>query len=245
MSIVKITFSPTGGTDKAAELLCAGLGGTDRRVDLCRSGETYAAAADDLCVIAAPAYGGRVPALAAARVAALRGNGARAVVLASYGNRAVDDTLLELYDLCTAAGFRVLAGVSAVTEHSLIRDFGAGRPDAADAAELRAFGERILREAGETPAIPGKRPYKEWKGGTVPGLVGECIRCGKCAELCPAAAISPEAPEKTDAEKCAFCMRCVFICPRKARGLAPETESLMREKLGAVCSGHKNNELFL
>ena len=29
MSIVKITFSPTGGTDKAAAALCEGLGGTE------------------------------------------------------------------------------------------------------------------------------------------------------------------------------------------------------------------------
>ena len=245
MSVVKITFSPTGGTDRAAEALCRGLGGAEISIDLCRAGESYAAKADDLCVIAAPAYGGRVPALAAERVAALCGGGARAVVLASYGNRAIDDTLLELYDLCSGAGFRVIAGVSAVTEHSLIRDFGAGRPDAADVEELRSFGEKILRHAEGTPAIPGNRPYKEWKGGAVPTLVGQCIRCGKCAELCPAAAIPAEAPEQTDREKCASCMRCVFLCPQKARGLAPAMESAMREKLSALCGGHKNNELFL
>ncbi|MBQ2895234.1 MAG: 4Fe-4S binding protein [Oscillospiraceae bacterium] len=245
MSIVKISFSPTGGTDRAAEALCRGLGGAEKSVDLCRPGEGYTAGSGDLCVVAAPAYGGRVPALAAERIAALRGSGARAVVLASFGNRAIDDTLLELYDLCTAAGFRVIAGVSAVTEHSLIRDFGAGRPDGADEAELQAFGERILREAGESPAIPGNRPYKEWKGGAVPALIGECIRCGKCAELCPAGAIPAEAPETTDAARCAYCMRCVSLCPQKARGLAPEMERAMREKLGALCAGRRENELFL
>ena len=79
----------------------------------------------------------------------------------------------------------------------------------------------------------------------VPALIGECIRCGRCAELCPASAIPAEAPDTTDAARCASCMRCVFVCPQKARELAPAMESAMREKLGAVCGGHRNNELFL
>ena len=60
-----------------------------------------------------------------------------------------------------------------------------------------------------------------------------------------AAAIPAGTPDITDAAKCAFCMRCVFVCPQKARGLTAETERAMREKLGAVCREYKKNELFL
>ena len=49
----------------------------------------------------------------------------------------------------------------------------------------------------------------------------------------------------TDREKCITCMQCVTICPKHARHLDKNVQAAITEKLLAVCSGRKPNELFL
>lgn len=59
-----IYFSPTGGTKKAALYLAEGLGKEVKEVDL--SAPDFNGAEfkkDDLVIVAAPAFGGRIPAL--------------------------------------------------------------------------------------------------------------------------------------------------------------------------------------
>ena len=143
-------------------------------------------------MIAVPSYGGRVPAVAAERLGMMRGNGAQAVLVCVYGNRAYEDTLVELEDAAKGAGFRVIAAVSAIAEHSIVRQFAAGRPDAQDAAQLAGFADQIQQKisAGDAsePAIPGNRPYKKAGGtGMVPKATKECIACGACAQRVPLA----------------------------------------------------------
>ena len=71
----------------------------------------------DVCLIAVPAFGGRVPALALECLKTMQGNGARAVLIAVYGNRDFDDTLLELQNAAESCGFTCTAAVAAVAEH--------------------------------------------------------------------------------------------------------------------------------
>ena len=47
----------------------------------------------------------------------------------------------------------------------------------------------------------------------------KCIRCGLCADNCPAGAIPKDAPKKVDKRKCISCMRCIQICPQTARSV--------------------------
>ncbi len=49
-----------------------------------------------------------VPRTAAERIKGLKGNGALAVLVVSYGNRDYDDTLIELYDVVKAQDLPVL-----------------------------------------------------------------------------------------------------------------------------------------
>lgn len=56
-----------------------------------------------MAVIAVPSYAGRVPAPAVQRLTAMQGNGARAVLVCVYGNRAYEDTLVELEDAAVQA----------------------------------------------------------------------------------------------------------------------------------------------
>ena len=132
MKVFDIVFSPTGGTEKASGYIANTLEGETVAVDLTDSGlgfRTVAMTKEDVAVIAVPSYGGRVPAVAAERLGMMRGNGAQAVLVCAYGNRAYEDTLVELEDAAKGAGFRVIAAVSAIAEHSIVRQPPADQTD--------------------------------------------------------------------------------------------------------------------
>lgn len=253
MKLWQIVFSPTGGTQKAADLLCGGLRGEPVPVDLCSSGADFSAFrpdCGDTAVIAVPSYGGRVPAAAAQRLLKMPGGGARAVLLCVYGNRAYEDTLVELEDLAKAAGFRAAAAVAAVAEHSIARRYAAGRPDAKDAELLRGFARQIqakLDAGGDgLPPLPGRRPYKPLGvRRMIPQAGSRCTACGLCAARCPVQAIDPDAPARTDADRCISCMRCVAVCPQQARAVDPEALAGLEAFLQAPCAARKDCELYL
>ena len=152
-------------------------------------------------------------------------------------------------DTANAAGFQVIAAISAVAEHSIIHEYAAGRPNAEDCKQLSVFGTKILEKALSgslaVPAIPGKRPYKKSSSGFVPSADSHCTNCGLCAEKCPAQAISKDNGKVTDKSKCISCMRCVSICPVHARSLNKVTVSVVASAIKKACSVQKSNELFL
>ena len=251
MRVYSIVFSPTGGTEAVLSALAEGFGGAET-IDLSLEQDfgSFAFAPGDLCLIGAPVYGGRIPPLATRRIRALKGSGAAAVPVAVYGNRDYDDALLELKMLAEECGFRPVAAVAANAEHSVLRQFGAARPDGEDKADLTRFAREIgekLASGREDPfSVPGNVPFKEMPPHkNLPETADNCVRCGLCAARCPAGAISPEAPEVIDGEKCASCLRCVAVCPVGAKALNSGFLTVMAQRLGAVCAGRKENELFL
>ncbi|POP46274.1 glycyl-radical enzyme activating protein [Superficieibacter electus] len=44
----------------------------------------------------------------------------------------------------------------------------------------------------------------------------DCIRCGKCIEVCPQNALSPDNPYFVDRERCVQCGECTKVCPTQA-----------------------------
>lgn len=252
MTIHQITFSPTGGTRRVSELLCAGIGTTDTATELCSWKDDIAypdIAADDLVVISMPVFAGRVPMLAVERLKRVSAHGARCVIVAVYGNRAYDDALVEIQDIATAAGFRVMAAVTAIAEHSVCRQFAAGRPDASDAAQLGEFGAAILARAALSAPIPeftlpGHRPYREYSPCAVPEADARCQGCGACAAQCPTRAIAPGHPQTTDPALCISCMRCVQVCPVHARGIGQRL-AMLAAHLEPLCRERQENRLYL
>ncbi len=253
MKLYNMVFSPTGGTQRAAALLTKAMDGEAALIDLTDSEQNFSAirlAQKDVAIIAVPSYGGRVPAVAVERLTAMHGQGARAVLVCVYGNRAYEDTLVELEDAAQKADFRVIAAVAAVAEHSIVRQFASGRPDAEDAAQLTAFAREIQKKLSANdlsePNLPGKRPYKKAGGtGIVPKATRACNRCGVCAAVCPVQAIHKEDPTKVDEKACISCMRCVSVCPQTARKVNPLLQSAAGLMLKKVCTGRKECELFL
>lgn len=250
MNYATMIFSPTGGVEKAVAALTVAWGQAARSVDLTDAGTDFSGVAfrpEDAVVIAAPSYGGRVPALAAERIRRVRGNGASAVLVCVYGNRAYEDTLVELEDLAREAGFQVTAAVAAVAEHSIVRRIAAGRPDAEDRATLEDFGRAIrerLQSGERAGTLPGNRPYKKAGGGMVPRTSDACVQCGQCAARCPAGTIDPADARKVDATKCASCMRCVEICPQHAKVLDADRVAGIGAMLDKLCAERKACELY-
>ena len=253
MRIFEIIFSPTGGTQKCADIFAAAFGKEVELIDLADFSYDFTSTditSEDVCIIAAPAFGGRIPEAAASRLKLIQGNGAKAILIAVYGNREFDDCLVELQDIAAENGFVPVAGVGAIAEHSLIRKFGAGRPDASDVEELNAFASHIMEKLNAEQflplSVPGNHPYKVFPGSSVRPLTNDsCTKCKFCAWNCPVEAISEDKPNLTDNEKCISCMRCISICPNHARYLAPEIIEMFTEKLSLVASERKNNSLYL
>lgn len=253
MKMYELCFSPTGGTQKAADILTDALADEVVRVDLTDSKSNFGTIAltqEDIAVIAVPSYGGRVPVTAVERLAAIQGNGARAILVCVYGNRAYEDTLAELQDTAKQAGFQVIGAVAAVAEHSIARQFAAGRPDEQDARQLSQFAEQIRAKLSDgdaaEPTIPGNRPYKKAGGaGMVPKPTKACTQCGVCAQACPVQAIHPDQPKEVDEKACISCMRCVAVCPHSARKVNSAMLAAVGLMLKKACTTRKECELFL
>lgn len=254
MRSVNMLFSPTGGTRKSAEKLTENWRTETETMDLMTYGADFSEekfTEEDVVVFAVPSFGGRVPTVAAERFSQIKGNGAACVLLCVYGNRAYDDTLVEMEDLAKECGFQVIAAVAAVAEHSIAHQYAAGRPDEMDTEKLHVFGEQILQkiQRGERSLkerIPGNHPYREaGGGGMIPWPSDSCVKCGICAAKCPVHAIDPGDPAAIQEEKCISCMGCTAVCPHGARVLHPNALAVVSEKLKEVCSVRKECELYL
>ena len=254
MKLYKITFSPTGGTKKVADAVASAWNCPHDEIDLTNPHYPFSDIdidSNSVCLIAVPSFGGRVPKTAASALSRIKGNNAYAVLIVVYGNRAYDDTLCELKNILCNSGFICTGAVTAIAEHSIMRQFAAGRPNTSDIKELNEFGQKIKNKIENNTsfdkiALPGNRPYREYNGLPLkPKADKKCNNCGICAELCPTGAISKENPHILDDNKCITCMKCISICPQKARKLNNLLVNIASRKLKKICTTPKNNELFL
>lgn len=253
MSIYSIYFSPTGGTLNVMNLLSKELGNAVQ-IDLCRRYDNfskYKMKKKDVCLVGVPSFGGRVPGIAIERMKQIKANGAKAIAVVVYGNRAYEDTLLELKNEMESAGFHVIAAIAAIAEHSILRQFAAGRPDAQDRDVLKSFmvkiKERLASEnLPETVKVPGNVPYKPYFVVPLhPEAKEFCFHCGMCSASCPVGAIPMYSPEQVDHDLCISCRKCVSECMFGARTVDQTLLAGLQEKLTKFASDRKENELFL
>ncbi len=251
--LYNICFSPTGGTAKVAEILARAISDESVFLDLCVP--TFAGATlreEDIAVIAVPSYGGRVPVTAMERLEKVQGNGAKAILVCAYGNRTYDDTLAEMKSLAQRAAFLPIAAVAALAEHSVVRAVGCNRPDDKDSAILRmnmAPKIKFKLESGDISpvrvpgTVPGK-PAPSFGDKLAPQPFIDCLRCGICADQCPAEAIDRNTMLAKQS-KCIGCQRCVTVCPHEKRELPLHLDNLGGVPIRELCRKRKENELFL
>ena len=248
MNVVEIVFSPTGGTEKVAHIIGGHWKESVVRIDLSdykTDFAKYKIEKEDMVLIAMPSFGGRAPAVAIERLKQMTGNGAKCTLVCVYGNRAYEDTLVEMEDAAKECGFQVVAAIAAVAEHSIMPQYASNRPDESDKKQLIHFADQIAGKDGEVVSIPGNRPYKKAGGaGLVPKRTKNGVKCGLCAERCPVQAIHSTG-YTTDSKKCISCMRCVNQCPEKARKVNGTMVSIAALAMKKACSIRKENELFL
>ena len=133
-------FSPCGGTKAVADIISKELGDAPMQ-ELTTPSMNTAIDRDTLTFFCIPVYGGRIPKPMYDRMKIITGDKTPCVPVAVYGNRAVDDALLEMSDLAAKCGFVTVAGCEIVAPHSIDPEFGAGRP------ERQGEDPRVYRKA--------------------------------------------------------------------------------------------------
>lgn len=250
-----LSFSPCGGTAEVSRALArdvdADLFLHDCTTPAARQ-SPLAFAPEDRVFLAFPVYGGRMPRNIDEVFRHMEGNGAACALVAVYGNREFEGALLDLYAAAVKKGFRPVAAVAAVAQHSLAPQVAAGRPDAGDRDELAVFGRRIMaamRTDARLDHAPGA--YPEWKlpkGASLFPITDreKCVACGQCVSVCPAAAIPADDPAATHEERCIVCAACAKYCPTGARQMGTqESREKLAHHLVTAMSRRKEPELWL
>ena len=214
---------------------------------------------DELVILGAPVYGGRVPVDAIKRFKQLKVSKTLAVSVVVYGNRAFEDSLLDLNNLSIELGCRPVAGGAFIGEHSFATKeapIAIGRPDRQDVQKAMEFGARIKEKLAILQSsdvqmelrIPGRFPYE---GGaramSVSPLTKEdiCTLCGTCATVCPTGAITINGRVVTVIDRCIRCCACIKICPEEARFWEDSMMKKITTWLTENCADRKEPQLFL
>lgn len=153
-----IYFSPTCTSKQVAETIVQGMDA----INVSSSDITLEAVEETviptttLTLIVVPVYGGHVAPLAMERLKNVRGVNTPAVLVAVYGNRAYEKSLVELDGFATEHGFKVVAGATFIGEHSYSSEkypIAAGRPDANDLKLAFDFGKNVLAKITKATAL--------------------------------------------------------------------------------------------
>lgn len=266
-----IYFSPTGTTKTIAESITQGIRPEFiEMIDITKRSQRNdqpLSFKDDIVIIATPVYYGRVPEEIIPYLTSLKATQTPVVLIAVYGNKALEDALKELHDIAVDADFIPVAGAAFIAEHSYSSKtypIAPNRPDANDIRKAQEFGAAIreklqnVESSGHLTAItiPGQSPYVEpinlkmiKESRSVVALTPEtdtskCTQCGQCAEVCPTGAISPDDVTQTDRWQCLICFACVKICPEEARQMNEPNFQSAIQLLQQNCQDRKEPEVF-
>ena len=270
--ICNIYFSPTGTTQKVVNAIGDCLADsfeTDRLVydftlPEARRGFPHLEETD-LVVFGCPTYAGRLPNLLLKYLDTIAGNGALAIPVVTFGNRAFDNSLIELQDLLETHGFHAIAAAAFSCEHSFSDTLGAGRPDDADLEDAEnfafavsgklikaaAFGQPIASVKVDGDLQAGYYQPRDRHGVFIdirkvkPLTSAACDHCGLCAAVCPMGAIDPQDVSQVPGI-CIKCGACIKKCPQSAKYYDDAGYLYHKEELEAMYGArHAANSFYL
>ena len=166
MSLYEIYFSPTGGTKKVADIMIKAMKKDAQEIDMIKDPDKILQtefSEDDICLIAVPSYGGRIPSVTVDKFQKLQAKGTKAILVAVFGNRAIDDTLVEMQDILENADEDKIS----VTDFSEVK----GQVMAKRAMEIAAAGYHNLMLGG--PPGVGKSMLASCISGIMPQMTTE------------------------------------------------------------------------
>lgn len=263
-------FSPTGTTEKVVTAIAGRIGeilhipvdSFDFTPKAAR-GSLKTFEANHLLVFGMPVIAGRIPNLLLNDLDSVKGNGALAVPVVLFGNRAYDDALIELREILSRNGFRTIAAAAFVGEHSFSDILAQGRPDGKDMAIACDFADKVAERVAsgvgltETVAVNGQlplRPYyqprdragnpidiRKVKPRTDKSL---CVDCKLCATICPLEAINYDHVEEVPGV-CMKCCACVKRCPAGAKYFDDPNFLYHKHELEQTYTERSEPELFL
>ena len=258
-----IYFSPTGTTQKVLDSIAKGITVEDvEHINLTLpegAQQTIPPFSDELVIIGAPVYGGRLPVDVVNRFKKLKANKTLAILIVVYGNREFEDALLELKNYAIELGFIPIAGGAFIGEHSFASKdvpIANGRPDNLDVQKAMDFGSKIKDKIAALQSldakmdlvIPGSFPYEASgaRSMAVSPITKEdtCTVCGTCADVCPTAAISINGSVATKIELCIRCCACIKSCPSSARVVEDSMWEKIANWLNENCSIRKEPQTF-
>lgn len=213
-------FSPTGTSRKVAEAVASGVACTDvLTFDLTHSPVEAHIGSDSLAIVAVPVYGGHLPQLAVERLQGFRSDGAPAVAVVVYGNRAYEHALVELSDLLSGNGFNVVAAGTFIGEHSYSSEqtpIAAGRPDADDLRLAGTLGMKVSSKLSSLTSLSASSlvDVRKIREPSQP-LFATARFTFSVMRMIMRKVIMPPAP-LTDASLCLHCGKCVDLCPAGA-----------------------------
>lgn len=228
--VILVYFSPTHTTQKVLRAISEGVCVKDvMEIDLTKTKECHFTPMDeDIILVGAPVYGGRVPYESYKRLNQLKGNGQAAVCVSVYGNHSAGAALKELNNMLSTNGFHVIAGATFIGEHSFSNKkhkIAPGRPNEKDLAIAKEFGNKIQNKLKNTTSLKNlkitsiKGKLSEKPAGNFIKAKSEatdkCIKCGRCITVCPVGAIDKDL--QCNADLCIKCYACVKECPEDAR----------------------------
>ena len=245
LKVYRVYFSPSETTKTVINALSRSFSDyPSEDIDLTRyenRQKKYEFKDSDLVIIGAPAYAGRVPAPMVEALGKFHGINTPVVLIATYGNKALDDTLMELYKNVIDKGFIPVAAGVFPCQHTFLPELAQGRPDQQDFEAIHFFGEELRERlrlavsyAMEALEIPGSFPYKKPPMGIFPFQVETseyCIYCMLCADVCPMQVISHENPYTIDHQACIRCGSCIRICPAQAKSFTEKPFKALQDKL--------------
>jgi ferredoxin len=230
-------FSPTSTTKKICNAIASGMGSDnplildithpDTRSEIIANANTVLDKIDHL-IAGAPVYCGKLPLQAIECLEALKGKGKKATVVAVYGNRDYGIALHNMAEILSHNGFTIMAAGLFIGQHSYsdVVPVAVGRPDESDIEKAREFGAQIIQASRplnmEDIPIQWDKHSKSKEYTALKPTYKEkiCVKCGRCADVCPTGILSSETGTHINRyvkNNCIGCMACVRNCESEAR----------------------------